>query len=84
VRIFEGISGIFQDAHFRKRVRIFELSAHLRSRALALHPVPFSRKVVQALVSASIALFSLNLMLEPAERAHNGARRTARRRVRLD
>jgi hypothetical protein len=56
VRIFEGIIGIFQDAHFSKTVRTFEPRAHLRSRALALHPVPFSRKVVQALASASIAL----------------------------
>jgi hypothetical protein len=46
VRIFEGISGIFQDAHFQKMLRIFEHPAHLRSRASALHPVPFSRKVV--------------------------------------
>jgi hypothetical protein len=30
LRIFEGIVGVFQDAHFRKRVRIFEWSAHLR------------------------------------------------------
>jgi hypothetical protein len=47
-------------------VRIFEPRAHLRSRASALtsassvepHPVPFSRKVVQALASALIALVS--------------------------
>ena len=58
VRIFEGIVGVFQDAHFSNPVSIFERSAHLRSRASALHPVPFSRNVVQALASASIALFS--------------------------
>jgi hypothetical protein len=61
VRIFEGITGIFQDAHFSKPVRIFEWAAHLRSRASALgyplaRAVPFSRKVLQALASASIAL----------------------------
>src|SRR5580704_14639442 len=56
VRTFEGFVGIFQDAHFRKPVRIFERSAHLRSRAAALHSVPFSRKVVWAPASASIAL----------------------------
>jgi hypothetical protein len=60
VRIFEGISEDFQDAHLSKRVRIFESTAHLRSRALALHPVPFSRKVVLARASASIALVVLN------------------------
>jgi hypothetical protein len=30
LRIFEGIVGVFQDAHFRKIVRIFEGGAHLR------------------------------------------------------
>jgi hypothetical protein len=55
VRIFEEILGLFQDAHFSKTLRIFEQSAHLRSRASALHPVPLARKVVQALASASIA-----------------------------
>jgi hypothetical protein len=30
VRIFEEISGVFQDAHFSKMVRIFEHRAHLR------------------------------------------------------
>jgi hypothetical protein len=54
VRIFEGISGIFQDAHFQKMLPIFEHPAHLRSRASALHPMPLSRKVVTALASASI------------------------------
>src|SRR5580698_4888270 len=55
VRIFEGISGLFQDAHFSKTLRTFEQTAHLRSRALALHPVPFSRKVAPARAAASIA-----------------------------
>jgi len=30
VRIFEGIFGVFQDAHFRNTVRTFEQGAHLR------------------------------------------------------
>jgi hypothetical protein len=30
VRIFEGIVGVFQDAHFPKWLRIFESGAHLR------------------------------------------------------
>jgi hypothetical protein len=37
VRIFEGISGVFQDAHFSKEVRIFEWGAHLRQ---GLGPAP--------------------------------------------
>jgi len=37
VRIFEGIVGIFQDAHFSKSVRIFEGRAHLRQ---GLGPAP--------------------------------------------
>jgi hypothetical protein len=85
VRIFEGISGIFQDAHFSKPVRIFEPGAHLRSRASALgNPlagaVPFARKVVQALASASIALCCVetNLIDKPAEPTGNSARRIAR------
>jgi hypothetical protein len=38
-------------------VRTFEPSAHLRSRAAALHPVPLARKVAQALAAASTVLF---------------------------
>jgi hypothetical protein len=57
VRIFEGILGVFQDAHFSKPVRIFEQRAHLRSRAGPCTPAPFSRKVAQALAAASIPLF---------------------------
>ena len=53
-------------AHLRRNLRhfpecalfktraLFACRAHLRSRASALHPVPFSRKVLQALVSASL------------------------------
>jgi hypothetical protein len=37
LRIFEEILGIFQDAHFRKPVRIFEEGAHLRQ---GLGPAP--------------------------------------------
>jgi hypothetical protein len=37
VRIFEGISGIIQDAHFRKLLRTFEQVAHLRQ---GLGPAP--------------------------------------------
>jgi hypothetical protein len=56
VSIFEGIVEVFQDAHFSKKVSTFEPGEHLRQgRAPALHPVPFSRKVVLPLVSASIA-----------------------------
>jgi hypothetical protein len=55
VRIFEEISELFQDAHFRRMLRTFEQLAHLRSRAEALHAVPFARKVLQTLASASIA-----------------------------
>jgi len=61
LRIFEGILGIFQDAHFSKLVRIFEGRAHLRSGALALDPVPTTRKVAQAAASASGGLFGLAL-----------------------
>jgi hypothetical protein len=53
VRIFEGISGVFQDAHFSKTVRIFEQRAHLRQ-GTALDPVPMTRKVAPPL-SASVA-----------------------------
>jgi hypothetical protein len=83
VRIFEGIIEVFQDAHFSKRVRIFEPSAHLRSRAAALHPVPFSRRVVRALASASIALCGVetNLIDKLAEPECNRPRRIARRGV---
>ena len=49
--------GVFQGAHFSKRVRIFEQRAHLRQ-GLGPAPVPFSHNVAQALASASIALFS--------------------------
>jgi hypothetical protein len=35
VRIFEGIVGVFQDAHFSKRLRIFEPGAHLRRKERA-------------------------------------------------
>jgi len=73
VRIFEGIIGVFQDAHFSKRLRIFEQGAHLRSRAAALgYPragaLPFSRKVVQTLASALIALccVEMNVIDKPA------------------
>jgi hypothetical protein len=54
VRIFEQISGVFQDAHFSKTVRIFEQRAHLRQ-GTALDPVPMTRKVAQPPLSASIA-----------------------------
>jgi hypothetical protein len=88
VRIFEEIFGVFQDAHFSKPVRIFEWAAHLRSRASALgYPlagaVPFARKVVQTLVSASIVLCCVETKLvdKPAEPACNCARRIVRRRV---
>jgi hypothetical protein len=63
VSIFEGITGVFQDAHLSKKVSTFEPGEHLR-RAAALHPVPqgtalnpvpFARKVVLSLVSASRA-----------------------------
>jgi len=52
-------------------------------RAEALHPVPLSRKVVQALASASIALcsFEKNVIDKLAEPARNGARGIARHRV---
>ncbi len=56
VSIFEGISEVFQDAHFRRMVSIFEGGAHLRSRALALHPGPLRRKVAQPPASASVGL----------------------------
>jgi hypothetical protein len=55
VRTFEEISGDFQDAHFRKTVRLFEPTAHLRQ-GFALHPVPLTRKVAQPLASALRAL----------------------------
>jgi hypothetical protein len=51
VRIFEEISGVFQDAHFRKVVRTFEPRAHLRQ-GVALDPVPLMRKVAQPLAAA--------------------------------
>ena len=51
--IFEGILGIFQDAHFSKKLSIYEQAEHLQG--TALYPVPFTRKVVLSLVSASIA-----------------------------
>jgi hypothetical protein len=54
VRIFEEISGVFQDAHFSKSVRIFERCALLRQ-GTALDPVPWARKVAQARASASLA-----------------------------
>ncbi len=64
VRIFEGIVGVFQDAHFSKSrahlrngVRTFESRASALGYPLA-GALPFARKVVQALASASIALFS--------------------------
>jgi hypothetical protein len=38
-------------------VPTFEQPAHLRQAGPALHRVPFSRKVAQPLVSASVALF---------------------------
>jgi hypothetical protein len=57
VRIFEEISGLFQDAHFSKVLRTFEGVAHLRTRAPALDPVPLMRKVAHLPVSASIVLF---------------------------
>jgi hypothetical protein len=52
LRIFEENIGLFQDAHFRKLLRIFEQVAHLRSRAAALHTVPLMRKVAHPLASA--------------------------------
>jgi hypothetical protein len=73
MRIFEGIIEVFQDAHFSKKVRIFEGAAHLRSRAPALHLVPFARKVAQPLASTSIALCCVetNLIANSAEPARN-------------
>jgi hypothetical protein len=56
VRIFEGIVGIFQDAHFSKTMRIFEPSAHLRQ-GTALDPVPSTRQGAQPLAAASFAVF---------------------------
>ena len=60
MRIFEGIIGVFQDAHFSKTVRIFEGAAHLRTRApprtrqgTALDPVPLTRKVAQTRATAA-------------------------------
>jgi hypothetical protein len=56
LRIFEGIVGIFQDAHFRKpcapskQVRTF-------GRVLALHPVPLTYGCAQPLAPASFAVF---------------------------
>jgi hypothetical protein len=64
VRIFEGIVGIFQDAHFSKSLRTFEQRAHLR-RAVALHPVPLTRKVVLPLVAASMACLEVRPGLCP-------------------
>jgi len=58
VRIFEGICGLFEDAHFRKPVRIFEPGAHLRNQGAALDPVPLARKVAHPLVAASFALLA--------------------------
>ena len=55
VSIFEGISGVFQDAHFRERVRTFEPGAHLRRQNAALESVPLKRKVAQPLASVLIA-----------------------------
>ena len=59
VRIFEGIVGIFQDAHFSKRLRTFEQRAHLRRASALGYPlagaVPLTRKVVLPLVAASVA-----------------------------
>jgi hypothetical protein len=48
-------------------------------RAAALHPVPFARKIVQALASASIMLscFETNVIDKPAAPACNSARRRA-------
>jgi hypothetical protein len=66
VSIFEGISGIFQDAHFSKKVSIFEGGEHLRQgQGRALDPVPFARKVVLPLVAASIACLEMNPGLCP-------------------
>jgi hypothetical protein len=57
-------------------VRIF-------GRALALHPVPFSRKVLLPLISASLALCCVetNRIDKPAVPACTSARRIARHRV---
>jgi hypothetical protein len=52
LRIFEGIIGIFQDAHRHNPLTIFEFGAHLR-RALALHPVPIMLPSAQPRTSAS-------------------------------
>jgi hypothetical protein len=90
VRIFEGISGIFQDAHFLKPVRIFEWAAHLRSRASALgYPlagaVPFSRKVLQALLRprSRCCCGKTNLIDKPAGNWKNAGRSTQRSRAAL-
>jgi hypothetical protein len=54
VRTFEEISGIFQDAHFRVCLRIFEWGAHLRtSQGTALDPVPSKRHGAHGLAAAS-------------------------------
>jgi hypothetical protein len=68
VRIFERITDIFQDAHHQKTAHLIAPPAHLRQglgRAAALHPVPFARKVVSGLASASIAGFRVALAGTP-------------------
>jgi hypothetical protein len=60
VSIFEGITGIFQDAHFSKKVSIFEQGEHLRQGTALGYPlagaVPFLRKVALPRVAASMGL----------------------------
>ncbi len=63
VRILEKGAHLRRNHRHFPRCALFESRCassnevrHLRSRAEALHPVPFARKVMQALASASIAL----------------------------
>jgi hypothetical protein len=56
VRIFEGILGIFQDAHFRKPCAPSKGVRTFGRAGLALHPVPLTRKVAQTPASASAGL----------------------------
>jgi hypothetical protein len=61
VRIFEGILGVFQDAHFSKRLRIFEQGAHLRRPVALGYPLagaaPMTHERAYPLASASIVWF---------------------------
>jgi hypothetical protein len=74
VRILEKAAHLRRNLRGFPRCALLENGAHLRTpcapsagRAAALHPVPFSRKVVQTLASASIALccFEKNVTDKP-------------------